>query len=138
MAKGIIFQTPTTKKEADNPEVLIQGYGRMMFDQLKRRIARDHEGAAKFLKMGNFEGYAYAMNQIAEYVEAVQDIESEMNSPKYKRMKKRMTETPANVVGGGHVAGLGVGSQGEPGLTRAQQRRYKRRNQKDFKQFINR
>ena len=37
-------------------------------------------------------------------------------------------EAPANVVGGGNVAGVGVGPQGEPGMTAKAIKRYKRKN----------
>lgn len=137
MAKGTIFKKPETAKEFSNPEVLIQGFGRMSFEQLKKKVARDHNDAARFFKMDNFEGYAYVMEQISEFVEAVIDIEKEMSRPSYKRLKKRLREEPVNAVGGGNIAGLGVGPQGEPGLTKSQQRKYKRRNQKDFRNFIN-
>lgn len=137
MSKGTIFKKPENAKEFSNPEVLIQGYGRMRFDQLKRKIMKDHNDATRFFKMGNFEGYAYAMNQILEFAEAAVDIEKEMDRPSYKRLKKKLKEEPVNAVGGGNIAGLGVGPQGEPGLTKSQQRKYKRRNQKDFRNFIN-
>jgi hypothetical protein len=42
--------------------------------------------------------------------------------------KRFFEETPAVNVGGGHIAGLGVGSQGEPGLTPLQIKRYKKKN----------
>jgi hypothetical protein len=42
--------------------------------------------------------------------------------------KKFFEETPAVNVGGGHIAGLGVGPQGEPGLTPPQIKRYKKKN----------
>jgi lysophospholipase L1-like esterase len=42
--------------------------------------------------------------------------------------KRFFEETPAVNVGGGHIAGLGVGSQGEPGLTPPQIKRYKKKN----------
>jgi hypothetical protein len=48
-------------------------------------------------------------------------------------LKKTLEEVPANSVGGGAIAGLGVGPQGEPGLTRAQQKRHQKKN---FKQFV--
>jgi hypothetical protein len=137
MAKGIIFKKPENAKELANPEVLIQGYGRMNLDTLKKKITKDHIDAAKYLKADNFDSYQYAMNSIAEFVQAVLDVESELDTPRYKRMKRRLGEEPVNNVGGGQIAGLGVGPQGEPGLTRAQQRRYKRRNQKDLRNFIN-
>ena len=37
-------------------------------------------------------------------------------------------EAPANSVGGGKVAGMGVGSQGEPGVTPKAMSRYKKKN----------
>ena len=42
--------------------------------------------------------------------------------------KRFFEETPAVNVGGGNIAGLGVGPQGEPGLTAAQMKRYKKKN----------
>jgi hypothetical protein len=138
MANGTIFKKPTTKKEYENPEVLIQGYGRMNLDTIKKKIARDHDNAARHLKTGQFESYIAVMTMINELIEAVMDVEKEMLRPSYKRLKHRLQEEPANAVGGGNIAGLGVGPQGEPGLTPKQARKYKRRNQKEFTAFINR
>lgn len=42
--------------------------------------------------------------------------------------KKFFEDAPAVNVGGGNVAGLGVGPQGEPGLTPSQMKRYKKKN----------
>lgn len=41
-------------------------------------------------------------------------------------------EAPANNVGGGNIAGMGVGPQGEPGLKMKQRLKYKRKNAKDI------
>lgn len=52
--------------------------------------------------------------------------------------EKMMLETPTVNVGGGDIAGLGVGPQGEPGVTPAQAARYKRKNKRkkrDLKSF---
>jgi hypothetical protein len=43
-------------------------------------------------------------------------------------VKEKMIETPTVNVGSGAIAGLGVGPQGEPGLTPAQMKRYKKKN----------
>lgn len=137
MAKGSIYTKPTTRKEYENPEVLIQGYGRMNLDTLKKKIARDHNDAARYLKMESFDSYVHAMTMINEFVEAVMDVEKEMTLPRYKRLKSRLQEEPANAVGGGNIAGLGVGPQGEPGVGSSARRKHKRRNQKDFRNFIN-
>lgn len=42
-------------------------------------------------------------------------------------------EAPANSVGGGNIAGLGVGAKGEPGLNTKQRLSYKKKNQLDDK-----
>jgi len=138
MAKGTIFKKPETKKEYDNPEVLIQGYGRMNLDTLKKKIEKDHVAASRFLKMGSFDNYVHAMSMVNEFVEAVMDVEKEMSLPRYKRHKRRLSEEPANSAGGGGIAGIGVGPQGEPGVGSKARNKYKRRNQKDFRKFINR
>lgn len=43
-------------------------------------------------------------------------------------VKEKMIEEPIVNVGSGAIAGLGVGPQGEPGLTPAQMKRYKKKN----------
>lgn len=48
---------------------------------------------------------------------------------------KVIDETPTVNVGSGNIAGLGVGPQGEPGLTPAQQKRYKDKNKKKTKKL---
>jgi hypothetical protein len=45
-------------------------------------------------------------------------------------------EIPTVNVGGGAIAGLGVGPQGEPGLTPAQQKKYKKKNLKQLLQDV--
>lgn len=48
-------------------------------------------------------------------------------------VNRKMNETPTVNVGSGNIAGLGVGPQGEPGLTPAQMRRYKSKNKSSKK-----
>lgn len=54
-----------------------------------------------------------------------QTIRRDPQGSEYTLIKE---EGPAVNVGSGAIAGLGVGPDGEPGLTRAQQRRYKTKN----------
>lgn len=42
---------------------------------------------------------------------------------------------PANNVGGGAIAGLGIGPDGEPGVSRLAQRHIRKKNRKSFKDF---
>jgi hypothetical protein len=43
-------------------------------------------------------------------------------------VKEKMIEEPTVNVGSGNIAGLGVGPQGEPGLTPPQMKKYKKKN----------
>lgn len=43
-------------------------------------------------------------------------------------VNQKMQETPTVNVGSGAIAGLGVGPQGEPGVTPAQMKKYKKKN----------
>ena len=88
-AKGSIFDTkPKSTKDALDPEILIQGFGRMKYTQLKKMIARGFDDRAKRAKNGqdyDWRSLPVLMKQGNEMLEAVQDIEKEMDSPKYKR-----------------------------------------------------
>lgn len=43
-------------------------------------------------------------------------------------MEKFDEEAPANAVGGGNIAGMGVGAQGEPGVGKKAHKKYKDKN----------
>jgi hypothetical protein len=45
-----------------------------------------------------------------------------------KSRKKVNEDAPTNNVGGGNIAGLGIGPKGEPGVTKKRQRSYRKRN----------
>lgn len=51
-------------------------------------------------------------------------------------LEAAVEEEPTVNVGGGAIAGLGVGPQGEPGLTKTQQKKYKRKNFKDLRKSL--
>ena len=88
-AKGSIYDTkPKSVKDALDPEVLIQGFGRMKYTQLKKMIANGFDDMAKRAKNGqdyDWRSLVVLMRQGNEMLEAVQDIEKEMKSPKHKR-----------------------------------------------------
>ena len=61
-----------------------------------------------------------------------QPDKSDKHSDLYQGRKKRMSEdAPVNAVGGGQIAGVGVGPQGEPGIK-------KKKNIASFVSFIKR
>lgn len=65
-------------------------------------------------------------NGYSDYILEMNDVnqKSELDA----LFEQRIVETPTVNVGSGNIAGMGVGPQGEPGLTPAQMRRYKSRN----------
>lgn len=65
------------------------------------------------------------------YEEAMSRFLEEYESVLSEAEKKEMTS-----VGSGAIAGLGVGPQGEPGLTKAQQKKYRKKNFKDLKKEL--
>ena len=70
------------------------------------------------------------LNQYIEYVQRSNEDIDQLFERAFEE------DAPANVVGGGNVAGLGVGPQGEPGITPKAARKYKRKNQeKALKRF---
>ena len=83
-AKGSIYDTkPKSVKDALDPEVLIQGFGRMKYTQLKKMIANGFDDMAKRAKNGqdyDWRSLVVLMRQGNEMLEAVQDIEKEMKS----------------------------------------------------------
>jgi len=70
------------------------------------------------------------LNQYIEYVQRSNEDIDQLFERAFEE------DAPANAVGGGNVAGLGVGAQGEPGITPKAKRKYKRKNQeKALKRF---
>ena len=51
------------KEEPNNPEVLIQGYGRVNMNTLKRMVTDMLTGLAKFAEDDNWERIEYEMNK---------------------------------------------------------------------------
>ena len=71
--------------------------------------------------------------KLNQYIEYVQRSNEDIDQLFEKAFEE---DAPANNVGGGNVAGLGVGAQGEPGITPKAARKYKRKNQeKALKRF---
>lgn len=71
--------------------------------------------------------------KLNQYIEYVQRSNEDIDQLFEKAFEE---DAPANAVGGGNVAGLGVGDQGEPGITPKAKRKYKRKNQeKALKRF---
>lgn len=65
------------------------------------------------------EALTESLNPYIEYVR-----ERDIN----KLFEEVMSAAPVNSAGSGNIAGIGVGKDGEPGLTKSQQKKYKKRN----------
>jgi len=65
-------------------------------------------------------------NGYSDYITLVETVNKKMHINEL--FEQKILETPTVSAGSGAVAGIGVGPQGEPGLTPAQMKRYKKRN----------
>ena len=81
-----IYNTkPTTSKEAEDPEVLIQGYGRMRYSQLGKKIIEQLEEFVKLAKRDNWSGIETNMKFHHVLLSGIQEVEKEMSSSAWKR-----------------------------------------------------
>ena len=81
-----IYNTkPTTSKEAEDPEVLIQGYGRMRYSQLAKKIIEQFEEFVKLAKRDNWSGIETNMKLHHVFLSGIQEVEKEMSSSAWKR-----------------------------------------------------
>jgi len=81
-----IFDTkPKTLKDAEDPEVQISGWSRMLLSQYKAKFVRASED---FVKWAKGESYEYIEDKMSSYhgmLEGIQNIEDQMNKPAWKK-----------------------------------------------------
>ncbi len=65
-------------------------------------------------------------NGYSDYITLIETVNKKMHINEL--FEQKILETPTVSAGSGAVAGIGVGADGEPGLTPAQMKRYKKRN----------
>ena len=118
----------------------------VMISKLKRLLAKIPGGQTRIAS------YAAALWLIKEHTE--QNVETlteeqlqESFAPYMEYVTQRedkdidtlfeevMSAAPVNSAGSGAIAGIGIGKDGEPGLTKAQMKKYKKRNKKPRKSF---
>ena len=73
------------------------------------------------------ESVANFINRYGYYITSGVDVNNY-----FQINEKKIVEEPTVSAGSGAVAGIGVGDDGEPGLTPAQQKKYKKKNLKSF------
>ena len=92
-AASIYNTKPTTSKEAEDPEVLIQGYGRMRYSQLGKKITEQLEEFVKLAKRGNFSGIQTNMKFHNVLLTGIQEVEKEMSSSDWKRKTTKLKKS---------------------------------------------
>ena len=65
-------------------------------------------------------------NGYSDYITLIETVNQKMHINHL--FEQKILETPTVSAGSGAIAGIGVGPQGEPGLTPAQMKRYKKQN----------
>ena len=88
---GYIYDTkPTTSKEAEDPEMVVQGYGRLRYTQVKNKLIEYSEGFVKFAKNGQWSSIESNMKIYHVFLEAIKDVEDEMSSSVWKRKTTKL------------------------------------------------
>lgn len=132
----------TTVKERD-----AFGHFDLMVTKLKRLLEKIPGGKTRIAS------YAAALWLIKEHNEIEANAEILTEEDIYTKLQPYMTiaeshvdidslfenafaeETPVNSAGSGAVAGIGVGQDGEPGFTKDQMKKYKKKKQQPLKRF---
>jgi hypothetical protein len=101
----------------------------LMILKLKRLLEKIPGGKTRVAS------YAAALYLIKEWRDdrTEEDILTEDLDSKFS-LYMQMAEEPTNSAGGGNIAGIGVGPDGEPGFTPAMMRRYKKKNKRNAPQ----
>ena len=76
---------PKKLKDAEDPEVQISGWGRMLLSQYKSQLVRASEDFVKWAKRGDYD---YIENKMSSYhgmLEGIQEIEKQMSKPAWKK-----------------------------------------------------
>ena len=89
-AASIYNTKPETLKDAEDPEVIVQGYGRMRYTQLGKRITEQLEDFAVLAKRGQWSGIEKNMRFHHTLLTAIQEIEKEMSSSDWKRKTTKL------------------------------------------------
>ena len=89
-AASIYNTKPETLKDAEDPEVIVQGYGRMRYSQLGKRITEQLEDFAVLAKRGQWSGIEKNMRFHHTLLTGIQEIEKEMSSSDWKRKTTKL------------------------------------------------
>ena len=76
---------PKKLKDAEDPEVQISGWGRMLLSQYKSQLVRASEDFVKWAKRGDYDYIENKMNSYHGMLEGIQEIEKQMSKPAWKK-----------------------------------------------------
>ena len=83
---GTIYdKTPNTLEDAENPEVLISGFGRLRLNQVYEVIQKNISALSKLSESKNYDGMKSTMKTLNLFMESADAVEKEMNTSQYKR-----------------------------------------------------
>jgi len=83
---GTIYdKTPKTIEDAENPEVLVQGFGRVRLNQVHDLIQKKVNELSKLSQSKNYNGMKSTMKMLTLFMDAADEVEKEMNTSQYKR-----------------------------------------------------
>ena len=84
--EAYIFDTkPKTLKDAEDPEIQVSGFPRMLLSQYRAQFVR---ASQDFLKWAKGEDYEYIENKMSSYhglLEGIQEIEKQMSKSAWKK-----------------------------------------------------
>ena len=126
-------------------------------EQEKEKLSKDYEKEALASAAGDIAGHAMpyvpvvgaaiqaakgAVDTVKGYSDKAAPVADKIRKGfqenlKISRKKPIEEDAPANAAGGGNIAGLGVGPQGEPGITPSARKSYKKRNKDGVEELKN-
>ena len=76
---------PKTSQDAEDPEIQVDGFPRMLLSQYKAQFVRASEDFLKLAKGGDYEWIENKMSSYHGLLEGIQEIEKQMNKPAWKK-----------------------------------------------------
>ena len=76
---------PKTLEDAEDPEIMTQGFGRLGLSQIKDKLVYGSKQFVKWAEDGNYESIDSYMSSYHNLLETLQEIEKEMKKPAWKK-----------------------------------------------------
>tara|TARA_B100000949_G_scaffold93403_1_gene83358 strand:+ start:165 stop:482 length:318 start_codon:yes stop_codon:yes gene_type:complete len=84
MKTSIWDTSPKTLQDAIDPEIWIEGFGRMLLSQHKARFVRASDDFLKRAKADDYDYIEGRMNAYHHMLEGIKQAEKDMNTPAWK------------------------------------------------------